>query len=270
MTYMDGRSGVLRFAKSFVIVLLLTTACGKLGFEATLDPESKLGPLTGDWAGWCCSNILDAGASWYVRLTEDRSGKLTGTVDKSHVWGPAVMPILSHGEVTGRRNGSRVSLRFRYERGGGTDGFTGEVTSAETFEGGMASWREATTSFERRPQGFGSRWGTLTGEWTGWCCDGERREGHTWHVDLTEDSSGDLTGSVEEVRVPGPGLPAAVLSGTVTGRQFADKVALYLAYQDGRRDVLNGLLIGETELRANMTGFDFLSMIVFERDSVGS
>ncbi|WP_419941420.1 hypothetical protein [Candidatus Palauibacter sp.] len=178
--------------------------------------------------------------------------------------------MLSHGVVTGRRTESRVSLGFQYERGGGRDSFVGEMTSAETFEGRMVGWPEGTTGFGRRPQGFASRWGTLTGKWTGWCCERERQEGQTWHVDLNEDFSGDVTGTVEEIADAGPGLPPAVLSGTVTGRQFADNVALHFAYEDGRRDVLNGQLFHETWFGGSMTGWEFFQLITFRRDSVGS
>ena len=133
-----------RWRVGVVGFVLASLACG------LLDPGTEFEPLTGKWAGWCCPEVLDAGGQWYLTLTEESSGDVTGTVEHSEVGGPHLPPIRVSGTVTGRRDGPRVALYFRYEDGRRGQ-FKGEQVSDSLFRGRMAGWNDGLVGFERTP-----------------------------------------------------------------------------------------------------------------------
>lgn len=87
--------------------LVFVAGCG------VFDPGPQFGALTGNWAGWCCPDLLDAGGQWYLTLEEGSSGDVTGTVEYIEAGGPAMPPLIVSGTGSGRHSGARVSLGFR-------------------------------------------------------------------------------------------------------------------------------------------------------------
>ena len=135
---------------------VLTFLASSLAFAAgcsVFDSGPRFGALTGNWAGWCCADVLDAGGQWYLTLEEASSGDLTGTVEYIEVGGPSMQPTIVAGSVSGRHIGADVSLGFRYNDGR-RGSFTGEQSSETAFRGSMSGWtsfgRDAVL-FERTP-----------------------------------------------------------------------------------------------------------------------
>jgi hypothetical protein len=79
----------------FVSGLVFVAGCG------VFDPGPQFGALTGNWAGWCCPGLFDAGGQWYLALEEDSSGDVTGTVEYIQAGGPAMQPRIVSGTVAG-------------------------------------------------------------------------------------------------------------------------------------------------------------------------
>ncbi|WP_428277743.1 hypothetical protein [Candidatus Palauibacter sp.] len=127
--------------------LVFVAGCG------VFDPGPQFGAITGNWAGWCCADLLDAGGQWYVTLEEGSSGDVTGTVEYIEAGGPAMQPLIVSGTVDGRHSGARVSLGFRYDDGR-RGSFTGEQSSETALRGRMSGWRSFgpdAVLFERTP-----------------------------------------------------------------------------------------------------------------------
>ncbi|MYA34862.1 MAG: hypothetical protein F4037_03470 [Gemmatimonadales bacterium] len=83
----------------------------------SVNSSAEFGVLTGDWAGWCCADLLDAAGQWYLILDEGSSGDVTGTVEDIEVGGPRMRPTIVSGTVSGRRSGAAVSLGFHHDDG---------------------------------------------------------------------------------------------------------------------------------------------------------
>ena len=134
----------------------LTFLASSLGFAAdcgVFAPGLQFGALTGNWAGWCCDGLLDAGGQWYVTLEKGSSGDVTGTVEYIEAGGPAMQPLIVSGTVDGRHSGARVSLGFRYDDGR-RGSFTGEQSSGTAFRDSMSGWTSFgpdAVLFERTP-----------------------------------------------------------------------------------------------------------------------
>ena len=122
-----------RLSRFIVLTAVLAAGCG------VLNPGPEFGALTGNWTGWCCADVLDAGGQWYLTLREDSSGDVTGTVEYIEVGGPSMPPTVTSGTVSGRHSGVEVSLGFRYDDGR-RDSFTGEQRSDTVFRGSMSGW----------------------------------------------------------------------------------------------------------------------------------
>lgn len=127
--------------------LVFVAGCG------VFDPGPQFGALTGNWAGWCCADLLDAGGQWYLTLEEVSSGDVTGTVEYIEVGGPSMQLLIVTGTVSGRHSGTGVSLGFRYDDGR-RGSFTGEQSSGTAFRGSMSGWTSFgpdAVLFERTP-----------------------------------------------------------------------------------------------------------------------
>ena len=127
--------------------LVFATGCG------VFDPGPQFGALTGNWAGWCCTGLLDAGGQWYLTLEEGSSGDVIGTVEYIEAGGPSMQPRIVSGTVSGRHSGADVSLGFRYEDGR-RGSFTGAQGSETAFRGSMSGWTSFgpdAVLFERTP-----------------------------------------------------------------------------------------------------------------------
>ena len=113
--------------------LVFAAGCG------VFDPGPQFGAPTGNWAGWCCADLLDKGGQWYLTLEEGSSGNVTGTVEYIEAGGPAMPPLIVSGTESGRHNGAAISLGFRYDDGR-RGSFTGEQSSETAFRGSMSGW----------------------------------------------------------------------------------------------------------------------------------
>ena len=117
-----------------------------------LDSGPQFGALTGDWAGWCCADLLDAGGQWYLILEEGSSGDVTGTVEYIEVGGPGMQPMI----VSGTVSGDTAERMFRWGSAT-TTGVEAASPSAElrtAFRGDMSGWTSFGSDavlFERTP-----------------------------------------------------------------------------------------------------------------------
>lgn len=100
--------------------------------------------------------------------------------------------------------------------------------------------------------------GRLTGSWHGGCCLGPGLiidGGVAWSMDLTEDSSGNVSGTVTESESLGPSTHPALTKGTVTGEHEGSDVVLSFRFDDGRRRLFRGQQISETGMEGSMSGY---------------
>ena len=113
--------------------------------------------------------------------------------------------------------------------------------------------------------GPSSQFEPLTGKWAGWCCpEGPIHGSAAWYLTLAEDSSGDLTGTVEESVGRGVLMQPRLSSGTVTGERRGLDVELYLTYEDGRRGLFKGEQVSDSLFRGRMAGWND-GLVGFER-----
>ena len=111
--------------------------------------DPGFGALTGDWEAWCCPGVLDASAEWHLRIVEEPTGDIAGTVVRTeHRAFPTPGSTAYTGTVTGRHRGSDIVLVFSYENWD-RHRFEGKQTSETTFRGADESWYGYTREFVR-------------------------------------------------------------------------------------------------------------------------
>ena len=94
----------------------------------------------------------------------------------------------------------------------------------------------------------------ITGTWLGSCC-GYLDHGLSWYLDLNEDSSGAVTGTVRKTVVNGPSVgPPPTYSGIVKGVRQAPDVVLHFTYDGGAQERYRGRQYSETTIGGYVRG----------------
>ena len=92
----------------------------------------------------------------------------------------------------------------------------------------------------------------LTGPWRGQCCEDLLVPGRLWILQLAEDGSGNVSGTVETTGLEGSSHPPTNFMGTVTGTSDGDAVVLDFVYEGGQRERFEGRQTSEAGLEGRM------------------
>lgn len=79
--------------------------------------------------------------------------------------------------------------------------------------------------------------------------------GVSWSMELTEDSAGNVSGTVTRSEALGPSTRPLLTDGTVTGEHEGSDVVLSFSYDDGRRGLFRGQQVSETVMEGSMSGY---------------